>query len=221
MNKDNLFKEFYYSLSNLEELTLDQSINCITHTEFNLINNLKEKEITMNELADILNITMGTATVAINKLLKKGFVIRKKDEIDKRQVLVSLSKKGLKVKEFNEEFSRIINDTIYNNLSNDEIENFNKTFKKIVLNLKNMEKEYSPKKLNEFKVKDIIKIKFITNKEAKSELLKIGVDVKTILQIVKKDDKNIYFKYFNKEYTINNKLCKYIIATKKLENEGR
>lgn len=48
----------------------------------------------MSELAKNLNITLGTLTVAINNLLKKGYVNRARCEDDRRIVKISLTKKG-------------------------------------------------------------------------------------------------------------------------------
>ena len=52
------------------------------------------KKKTMSELAKCLNITVGTLTVAINNLVKKGYVERFKSETDKRVVYVGLTKRG-------------------------------------------------------------------------------------------------------------------------------
>lgn len=49
---------------------------------------------TMSEVAADLNITVGTLTTAINNLVKKGYVVRSKDEKDRRVVKIGLTKKG-------------------------------------------------------------------------------------------------------------------------------
>ena len=49
---------------------------------------------TMTEVACSLNITLGTLTAAINNLVKKGYVERKKSEADRRIVNIQLTKKG-------------------------------------------------------------------------------------------------------------------------------
>lgn len=49
---------------------------------------------TMTETAIELGITTGTLTVAIDRLVKKGYVIRKRDEVDRRVVRISLTKSG-------------------------------------------------------------------------------------------------------------------------------
>lgn len=49
---------------------------------------------TMSETASILGITTGTLTVAIDRLVKKGYVDRKRDENDRRIVRISLTRQG-------------------------------------------------------------------------------------------------------------------------------
>jgi len=49
---------------------------------------------TMTETASILCVTTGTLTVAIDRLVKKGYVDRQRDNEDKRIVRIKLTKKG-------------------------------------------------------------------------------------------------------------------------------
>lgn len=49
---------------------------------------------TMSAVAEKLDITMGTLTVAINHLVKKGYVYKVRNEKDKRVFMLSLTDKG-------------------------------------------------------------------------------------------------------------------------------
>ena len=49
---------------------------------------------TMTETANDLGITTGTLTVAIDRLLKKGYVTLDRDTVDRRIVRISLTKNG-------------------------------------------------------------------------------------------------------------------------------
>jgi DNA-binding MarR family transcriptional regulator len=49
----------------------------------------------MSEIANLLGVSAGTPTVTVDRLIKKGFVVRDRDEEDRRQVIVKLSEKGL------------------------------------------------------------------------------------------------------------------------------
>ena len=50
----------------------------------------KDRRRTISELAEVLNITLPSVTVAINKLMKKGYVEKVRGEEDGRIVYVSL-----------------------------------------------------------------------------------------------------------------------------------
>ena len=70
-------------------------------------------ERTMSEVAQDLKITVGTLTTAINKLIKKGYVERKRIEEDRRVVLIKLTKKGKLAFRLHEKFHNdMINKTI-------------------------------------------------------------------------------------------------------------
>ena len=50
----------------------------------------------MSTVARALSVTVGTLTIAVNNLVKKGYVIRTRSEEDRRVVLISLSPRGEK-----------------------------------------------------------------------------------------------------------------------------
>ncbi len=50
----------------------------------------------MTSVAKTLEVTTGTLTIAVNSLVKKGYVNRIRSEEDRRVVLISLSEKGKK-----------------------------------------------------------------------------------------------------------------------------
>lgn len=58
----------------------------------------------MSEVAADLRITVGTLTTAINKLIKKGYVERKRIEEDRRVVQIQLTKKGKLAYRIHEKF---------------------------------------------------------------------------------------------------------------------
>lgn len=71
-------------------------------------------EKTMTDLAERLGITTGTLTTAINKLIKKDYVKRKRTSEDRRVVLVSLTKKGRVAYMLHEKFHNdMISETVY------------------------------------------------------------------------------------------------------------
>ena len=61
---------------------------------FNDILDYQESALSATEFARELAITIGTLTISMNGLVRKGYVIKERSEKDKRVVLVSLSQKG-------------------------------------------------------------------------------------------------------------------------------
>ena len=57
----------------------------------------KDRRRTISELAEGLNITLPSVTVAINKLMKKGYVEKVRGEEDGRIVYVSLTRQGRRI----------------------------------------------------------------------------------------------------------------------------
>lgn len=80
----------------IEEQSLKSGIlSNISITEIHTIEAIgMYSEKTMSEVAQILKITVSTLTTAINKLIKKEYVERKRIEEDRRVVLVKLTKQG-------------------------------------------------------------------------------------------------------------------------------
>lgn len=77
-------------------------------------------EKTMSEVASTLKITVGTLTTAINKLIKKGYVQRKRIEEDRRVVIIQLTKPGKVVYRVHQKFHSNMIRTTIDGLSEDE-----------------------------------------------------------------------------------------------------
>ncbi len=60
----------------------------------------------MSTIAKTLSVTVGTLTIAMNSLVKKGYVIRERGERDRRVVYISLSEKGRSAYSQYEDFHR-------------------------------------------------------------------------------------------------------------------
>lgn len=76
----------------------------------------------MSEVAQILKITVGTLTTAINKLIKKGYVERKRIEEDRRVVLIKLTKRGKLAFRIHEKFHQDMVNTSIDGLNEEEEE---------------------------------------------------------------------------------------------------
>ena len=91
-----LVVQLFNDVLQIEEQSLRNGIlSDISITEIHTIEAIgMYSERTMSEVAQKLKITVSTLTTAINKLIKKGYVERKRTEEDRRVVLVKLTKQG-------------------------------------------------------------------------------------------------------------------------------
>ncbi len=81
----------------------------------------KEGNRTMGEIANDLRITVGTLTTAINRLIKKGYVERKRIEEDRRVVVVYLTESGKKVFDEHTLFHKEMIDEVAKNFEDYEL----------------------------------------------------------------------------------------------------
>ena len=109
-----LLVQLFNDILQIEEKSLKNGpLSDLSVTELHTIEAIgMYKERTMTEVAQDLKITVGTLTTAINKLIKKGYVDRKRIEED-RIVLIHLTKKGKLAYRIHEKFHNdMINETI-------------------------------------------------------------------------------------------------------------
>lgn len=76
----------------------------------------------MSTIAKELSVTVGTLTIAMNSLVKKGYVTRQRGKEDRRVVYISLSDKGNAAYEHHARFHREMIDGVLSQLSEDEVE---------------------------------------------------------------------------------------------------
>ena len=79
-----------------------------------------EEARNMSSVARSLGVTTGTLTIAVNSLVKKGYVERARSEEDRRVVLVSLSEKGKKAYLHHRQFHEQMIEAIVEELSEEE-----------------------------------------------------------------------------------------------------
>ena len=74
----------------------------------------------MSTIAKLVGVTVGTLTIAVNSLVKKGYVIRTRSEKDRRVVLVTLSEKGRAAYACHKEFHNDILQAMRKGLDDDQ-----------------------------------------------------------------------------------------------------
>lgn len=93
---NDLLVQLFNDVLQIEEQSLKEGVlSDISITEIHTIEAIgMYSERTMSEVAQKLKITVSTLTTAVNKLIKKGYVERKRIEEDRRVVLIKLTKRG-------------------------------------------------------------------------------------------------------------------------------
>ena len=119
-----LLVQLFNDILQIEEKCLKEGIiSDLSITEIHTIEAIgMYAEKSMSEVAQILKITVGTLTTAINKLIKKEYVERKRIEEDRRVVLVKLTKKGKLAYRIHEKFHHDMVNTAIDGLSEEEEE---------------------------------------------------------------------------------------------------
>ena len=142
---DNTFDMLHEILVKLFQDIMDIERKAIITKEFQDISNNDmhiieaigiDESKNMSMVAKMVSVTVGTLTIAINSLVKKGYVNRMRGEQDRRVVYISLTEKGKIAYRHHEEFHRQMIDAIINGLSEDEtkilvkaLSNLNKYFR--------------------------------------------------------------------------------------------
>lgn len=94
----------------------------ITNNDMHIIEAVGVKAArNMSSIAKDLKITVGTLTTAINSLVKKGYVCRKRGEQDRRVVFISLSEKGKRAYYHHERFHQQMIAHMLERLTDEEI----------------------------------------------------------------------------------------------------
>lgn len=86
----------------------------------------------MSSVAKALSVTVGTLTIAINNLVKKGYVNRERSESDRRVVFISLSDKGRAAYAHHAAFHDEMIKATINGLNQDEVQVLVKSLSNLV-----------------------------------------------------------------------------------------
>ena len=185
---ENLLDQFYKTYYKIEEINLNQVIKCLTTTEIHVIEAIGQDKITMNELAEKLGITMGTASIAINKLNEKQFIERIRSDEDRRKVFVKLSKKGEMALNYHGNFHSTILEKITENIPKEELKAFVTTFETILNNLEVIKKDIQPESILTFEEGDTVQVSSIKGSVTiRKYLNEKGVLIKSLIKIINID----------------------------------
>ena len=97
----------YREINRIEELVLrGLSKNTLTISELHMLDVVGREGCTVTEIAQNMAISMPSATIAIKKLEKKGYVTKEKDAEDARRVCIRLTTLGRKAEAAHRWFHR-------------------------------------------------------------------------------------------------------------------
>ena len=106
-----------------------------------------EEPKNMSSVAKLLSVTVGTLTIAVNGLVKKGYVHRERSEEDRRVVLISLTEKGQRANAHHMKFHDGMIQAVLKDLDNEE----QKILVKSLMNLRSFFDSYRKPKERETK----------------------------------------------------------------------
>lgn len=125
------YETLNYALVNLFRDVMDLEEKAIITSQFQDITNNDMHVIeaigigepkNMSSIARKLSVTVGTLTIAMNSLVKKGYVNRERGREDRRVVYISLSEKGKAAYRHHEDFHRRMIQAVMRDLTEDETE---------------------------------------------------------------------------------------------------
>ena len=95
-NEAMAIQELYLRKSKFKELSMSEThvIDAVDKAEFP----------SMTNVAKILNVTMGTLTTAVKKIIEKGFLIKERSKKDQRVFYLKLTEKGMRLLKFMNSF---------------------------------------------------------------------------------------------------------------------
>ncbi len=126
MKLNEVLVETFRSILKVEEQTLKNSERVdLSISEMHLIESVGKNNNsgkTISDIAEDLSITLPSVTIAINKLMRKGYVEKIKSENDGRIVYVTLTPLGLKMDAVHRYFHQTMVRSVAKELSEEEKE---------------------------------------------------------------------------------------------------
>lgn len=197
--------DFYSIYYKVEKVNVDNTIRCMTANEMKIIDSIGNKKTTVKILADRMDVKVCTISLALDKLEKKQFITKVKDEVDKRIVYIKLTKKGQLALKYHGNFNTTLFKQITENVDKKDLQVFSDVLRKITSNLYNIKKSIEPVDIFNFRVDDrlvIIDIKINDDNKLKY-LVADGLNIGKKVKILEKDKDSILLKIDNKKRKIN------------------
>ena len=96
----------------------------------------ENKDITISEISKLTSLANTTLTSMLDRMEMQGLIVRTHNSLNRRQIIISTTKKAEELKGAFDKVSEQVNKTFYSGFSNDEITFFENTLRRIIENLK-------------------------------------------------------------------------------------
>ena len=115
-----------------QKAIITEEFQDITNNDMHIIEAIGMNEPkNMSTIAREISVTVGTLTIAMNSLVKKGFVLRERGKEDRRVVYISLTERGRAAYVHHARFHKAMIDSISDELTSEEMELLIKTLTKL------------------------------------------------------------------------------------------
>ena len=115
-----------------QKAIITEEFQDITNNDMHIIEAIGMNEPkNMSTVAREISVTVGTLTIAMNSLVKKGYVLRERGKEDRRVVYISLTERGRAAYVHHARFHKAMIDSISDELTSEEMELLIKTLTKL------------------------------------------------------------------------------------------
>ena len=115
-----------------QKAIITEEFQDITNNDMHIIEAIGMNEPkNMSTIAREISVTVGTLTIAMNSLVKKGYVLRDRGKEDRRVVYISLTERGRAAYVHHARFHKAMIDSISDELTSEEMELLIKTLTKL------------------------------------------------------------------------------------------
>lgn len=122
---NDILVDTFKTITKIEEISIKRAGHDLSVSEVHILEAAAEDQgqgRTISDIAEDLRITLPSVTVAINKLVKKGYVSKVRDENDGRRVYVFLTDKGMQMDRVHRFFHKKLVSNIASGLTESEKE---------------------------------------------------------------------------------------------------
>lgn len=140
---NDFLSEIFNSILKLEAKAVNElGSDSLSISELHLIEKIgRNNELRMSDLAKALDITLGTLTVSVDRLEKKGCISRRRIENDRRVVLIKLTPKGAAAYRLHEIFHTRMVEAIVEGLTPLEEKTLTKSLGNLASYFRSLEKQ--------------------------------------------------------------------------------